>query len=307
MNNRPGKWPRWEMTDPAITKGDVTIHGVLAQAALALESRSDTPRLDAEILLSFVLGKPRSHLHAWPREHLDEGQYDTFRGLVQRRQDGEPVAYLTGRQAFWSLDYRVTPHTLIPRPETEHLVELALRLIPEEAAWRIADLGTGTGAIALALAHERPRCQVVAVDVCARALEVAAWNARHLGIGNVGFRQSDWFAGLRGERFDLIAANPPYVRHDDPHLAALQYEPATALVSGPGGMEALEAIVSGARAHLTGAAWLVLEHGHDQGAATLDLLRRHGYHDVAGYRDYAGHDRNAVGRCPPQEEESVIS
>lgn len=274
---------------------DPTIGGLLEQAARDLLARSDTPRLDAEILLSTVLGRPRSHLHAWPRKSVAAGHYASFHELLHRRLQGEPVAYLTGWQEFWTLRYRVTPVTLIPRPETEHLVELALRLIPANAAWRIADLGTGPGTIALALAHERPRCQVVAVDVCEQALEVAAWNARNLGIGNVCFLRSDWFSQLRGQRFDLIAANPPYVRRGDRHLDALHHEPETALVSGPGGMEALETIADGARHHLAGEGWLVLEHGHDQGAATRDLLRRHGYHEVQGYQDYAGQDRNAVG------------
>ena len=273
-----------------------TIRSALEQGIQDLETSSATPRLDAEILLSRVLGKPRSHLLTWPQERVKQEQYGAFRQLIQRRQAGEPVAYLTGQQEFWSLNLRVTPHTLIPRPETEHLVELALRLIPEEAPWRIADLGTGPGTIALALAHERPRCQVVAVDVSEEALEVAAGNARRMGINNIAFRQSNWFSRLQGEHFDMITANPPYIRRDDPYLALLQHEPETALVSGPGGMEALETIIRDARAHLRGAAWLLLEHGHDQGTATLDLLHRHGYREVTGHKDYAGHDRNVVGR-----------
>ena len=273
-----------------------TIRGILEQGVRDLAACSETPRLDAEILLSLALGKPRSHLHAWPREKVERQRRDTFRKLIQRRQQGEPIAYLTGQQEFWSLKLRVTPDTLVPRPETEHLVELALDLVPRDAAWLIADLGTGPGTIALALARERPRCKFIAVDICEAALAVAMENARRLGISNVSFRQSDWFSQIRGLRFDAITANPPYVRSNDPCLARLTHEPGIALVSGPGGMEALETIIREARSHLKDAGWLLLEHGHDQGDATLELLRRHGYHKVAGHRDYAGHARNAAGQ-----------
>lgn len=279
---------------------DATISNTLRNAAQRLEPGS-SPRLDAEILLSTVLGKPRSYLHTWPQDQLTQAQHLAFLKLIERRGEGEPVAYLTGQQEFWSLTYQVTPHTLIPRPETEHLVELALRQIPEDGCYRIADLGTGPGTIALALAHERPRCHVMAIDFCTQALQVAKANVLHMGIANVTFRQSDWFSNLAQERFDLITANPPYIRDNDPYLSQkeLQYEPVAALISGPNGLEAIETIIAGAKSHLKKGACLLLEHGYDQGPETADLLRHYGYHDVVGYKDYAGHDRNTIGRYNP--------
>jgi release factor glutamine methyltransferase len=223
-----------------------------------------------------------------------------FETLVARRVAGEPVAYLTGRRGFWSFDLTVTPATLIPRVETELLVELALARLPRDREPRIADLGTGSGAIALALAHERPRARVVATDASDAALAVARDNAIALGIDNIDLRRGDWLAALSGERFDLIASNPPYIASDDPHLGVgdLRHEPAAALASGCDGLDAIRVIVRDAPAHLVTDGWLLLEHGLEQGRAVRDLLHAAGFVDVATEHDLEGRDRVTLGRMP---------
>src|SRR5690606_41469022 len=215
-----------------------------------------------------------------------------------RRVAGEPVAYLTGRRGFRHLELQVTPDTLVPRPETELLVELALERLPTDRELRIADLGTGSGAIALALASERPRASVVATDASAAALAVARANADALGIANVEFREGDWFDAVRGERFDLVASNPPYIAEGDPHLQAgdLRFEPAMALSSGSDGLDAIRRIVAGAPAHLQPGGGLLLEHGWEQGAAVRALLSAAGFHAVATARDLEQRDRITYGR-----------
>lgn len=276
----------------------VSIHTALDTATLQLQHCSASPRLDAEVLLAHLLNKDRSHLRAWPEEPLSLKHHSDYQALIKQRCAGQPVAYLTGQREFWSLNYRLSKATLIPRPETEHLVELALQRLPEQKAFQLLDLGTGPGTIALAVAHERPRCQVLATDRCPRALQIAADNATRLGINNVTFQQSDWFSQLAGRRFELITANPPYVRSGDPRLdKELRFEPRQALQAGPDGLEALAIIIDQARHHLHKGGWLLLEHGYDQGPATIELLHEHGYREVATFRDFAGHDRNAIGRC----------
>ena len=210
------------------------------------------------------------------------------------------MAYLTGAQGFWTLDLAVTPATLIPRPETELLVELALARIPRDAATRIADLGTGSGAIALAIAKERPRAAVVATDASGAALDVARANANRNGIANVEFRHGDWLAPLEGEMFDLVASNPPYIAVGDPHLDAgdLRFEPPAALSSGTDGLDAIRRIVGDTPTHLHGDGWLLLEHGWDQGDAVRELLSAAGFVDVATERDLEGRDRVSLGRWP---------
>jgi release factor glutamine methyltransferase len=223
-----------------------------------------------------------------------------FDDLIERRRAGEPVAYLTGLRGFWRFDLAVSAATLIPRPETELLVEVALARLPTDRALRVADLGTGSGAIALALAHERPRAQVIATDASADALAIAEANAVGLSIRNVEFRSGDWFAPLQGERFDLIASNPPYIALGDPHLdeGDLRYEPSTALSSGADGLDAIRTIVGDAPAYLEAGGWLLLEHGWDQGAAVRDLLLRAGFVGVATERDLEDRDRVTLGRKP---------
>lgn len=255
---------------------------------------------DAHALLAHALERPPVWLFAHCDEPIDAAAQSCFEALLARRIAGEPVAYLTGRRGFWTLDLMVSPHTLIPRPETERLVELALERAPPDVAVRMADLGTGSGAIALALAHERPRAQVIAVDVSEGALEIARANACALGLANVEFRHGDWLAPLAGERFDLIASNPPYVGDDDPHLREgdLRFEPARALSSGPDGLEAIGIIVRDAPAHLHPGGWLLLEHGWTQGEAVRGLLCAAGFDAVRTDRDLEHRDRVTSGRWP---------
>jgi release factor glutamine methyltransferase len=268
------------------------------RAVLAVAQRGMVERGDAEALLLHVLCKPRSWLFAHADEDLPAAEAAAFEALLARRAAGEPLAYITGRRGFWTLDLEVTPATLIPRPETELLVELALQRIPSDAALTLADLGTGSGAIALALASERTRARVSAVDASTAALAVAARNAQRLGIANVEFLHGDWFAPLGGRRFALIVSNPPYVAADDPHLAQgdLRYEPAAALASGHDGLDDIRRIVDGARAHLEPGGWLLFEHGWDQGDAARALLHKAGYVDVFTAQDLERRDRVSGGR-----------
>ena len=256
--------------------------------------------LDAQVLLAHVLGVPRAWLAAHAADALPPQAADAFLALAKRRRDGEPVAHLTGQREFWGLTLRVTPDVLIPRPETETLIELALALVPEGRAARMADLGTGSGAIALALARARPLAQVTGTDVSAAALAVARDNARRLGIANVTFLASDWFASLGDARFDLIASNPPYVAAADPHLGEgdLRFEPRVALSPGGDGLTALRSIIAGASAHLVPGGHLVVEHGYDQSAAVQDLFRDAGFERVTIRNDLAGIARVVGGTLP---------
>ncbi len=254
----------------------------------------------AEHLLSHVLGRDRAWLFAHARDPLGADEIARFEALLERRIAGEPVAYLTGRRGFWTLDLAVGPDTLIPRPETELLVELALARLPEDRDADVVDLGTGSGAIALAIASERPRARVIATDASPGALAMAGRNAREHGIGNVRFASGDWWEPLADRRFDLVASNPPYIADADPHLRQgdLRHEPMSALVSGADGLDAIRIIVEGAPRHLRAGGWLLLEHGWDQGAAIRDLLVRAGFDDVATERDLEARDRVTRGRWP---------
>lgn len=273
---------------------------LLAHAMGILGESDGSSRLDAEVLLAHALSRPRSHLLAWPDHPVPAGQAERYRALVDRRARGEPVAYLTGMREFWSLSLEVTPETLIPRPDTERLVEVALTLVAEDEPAAVADLGTGTGNVAAAIASERPRCRVVATDASAGALTVAARNMARLGLGNVSLRRGDWCAALAGERFSLIVSNPPYVRSGDIHLGRgdLRFEPPSALRAGEDGLGAIRAIAADAAGHLLPGAALALEHGHDQGPAVRALLEGHGYRAIVTHRDLAGHERVSVGRRP---------
>ncbi len=275
-----------------------SIAGLLAQAAATLDS--DTARLDAEVLLAHVLGKPRSHLFAWPDKVVSAAQQRDFEQLLARRKAGEPVAHLTGRREFWSLQLRVTPDTLIPRPETETLVAQALDVLPAAGSRDVADLGTGSGAVALAIASERPACRIVATDSCAAALAVAGTNARNLHLDNIEFRQGDWCEPLQ-ESFDLIVSNPPYIPAHDPHLETgdVRFEPRAALAAGTAGMDALSGIAHCAYAHLKPGGWLMMEHGYDQSDAVRRLFRATGYSDINDIHDDAGLPRVIRGRKQP--------
>jgi len=268
------------------------------QHATATLSASPAPRLDAEVLVMHVTGCARAQLITHAADLLTAERQSRLEALLARRARGEPVAYLTGKREFWSLELTVTPDVLIPRPETELLVEQALARIPKDAAWTVADLGTGSGAVALAIAHERPRCRVIATDASVSALAVARANAERLGLGNVEFRHGEWLAPLDNEVVDLIVSNPPYVAEGDPHLdqGDLRFEPRAALVAGPDGLDALRRIAADARAHLRPGGWLLLEHGYDQAGAVRALVSDSGYREVASYRDLAGHER-VTGGC----------
>jgi release factor glutamine methyltransferase len=271
-----------------------TVGDALTRAAQSLAQTSPSARLDAELLVMHVCRLSRTELLTRDGQPLTVDQAAELSGLLARRRQGEPIAYLTGRREFWSLDLTVSPATLIPRPETELLVERALARIPPDAVGSVADLGTGSGAIALAIAKERPHCRVVATDNSPTALAVARANAARLDL-TVDFRLGDWLAPLAGEAFDLLVSNPPYVASGDPHLAALRYEPVAALAAGPDGLDAIRTIVAAARAALKPGGWLLLEHGYDQAAAVGALLREHGYDRVRCYPDLAGHDRVSEG------------
>ncbi|MFE3968292.1 peptide chain release factor N(5)-glutamine methyltransferase [Stenotrophomonas sp. YIM B13575] len=259
-------------------------------------------RHEAELLLLHVLERPRSWLFAHATDPLATVDQAAFEALLARRIAGEPVAYLTGRRGFWTLDLEVDPATLIPRPETELLVELALERLPPDRALQLADLGTGSGAIALALASERPLAQVLATDASPGALAVAARNAARHELRNVCFAEGghDWYAPLQGARFDLIASNPPYIASDDPHLVQgdLRFEPATALASGADGLDDIRRIVAGGADHLQPGGWLLIEHGWDQGDAIRALFEQAGYSDVQTVQDLEQRDRVTLGRRP---------
>lgn len=277
----------------------MNVSSSLDWANAQLRSNSDSPELDAGLLLAHVLGKPRSYLFGHPDAELAPENAEAFAALVARRRGGEPVAYLTGYKGFRSLDLTVTPAVLVPRPETELLVELALARIPADADWRVADLGTGSGAVALALAAERPRLTLIATDADADALDVARGNAERLGIGNIVFRHGDWFdAFAAGERFDLLLSNPPYVAEHDPHLAALGHEPRAALAAGTDGLDALRRLAADAPEYLSPSGHLLLEHGADQGSAVRSLLENAGFEAIETHPDLAGLDRVTLGSAP---------
>lgn len=267
-------------------------------AELLTHARREIDGADAEVLLASALGQGRSWLVAHAGDRVDAVVAARFHADMERRVAGEPVAYLTGLQGFWSLDLEVGPDTLIPRPETELLVECTLARIPDETPARIADLGTGSGAIALAIASERPRALVIATDTSSAALDVAKRNAARHDIAHVEFRCGDWFAPLRGERFDIIASNPPYIPQGDLHLGQgdLRFEPHAALASGADGLDAIRTIAGQARAHLTSGGWLLLEHGWDQGDAVRTLLICAGFVDVETVLDLENRDRVTAGR-----------
>jgi release factor glutamine methyltransferase len=258
----------------------------------------DSRRLDAEILLCELLGCSRAGLVIRADEVISAEAALRYAASIERRRQGEPLAYLTGRREFWSLDLAVSPAVLIPRPDTELLVEWALQRLSGCVSPSLADLGTGSGAIALALASERPDARVVATDLSADALDQARRNGRQLGLAQVEFRRGDWLEALAGERFDLIVANPPYIAEADPHLPALRYEPRRALTAGVDGLDALRRIAADASACLKPGAALLLEHGADQGEAVRALLRERAYTGVETRRDLNGLERATIAIQP---------
>ncbi|WP_087019354.1 peptide chain release factor N(5)-glutamine methyltransferase [Thaumasiovibrio subtropicus] len=258
---------------------------------------SSSPAIDAEVLLLSVLDKPRSYLFTWPDKALTATQSDQLQVFLSRRLSGEPVAYITGVREFWSLPLQVAPSTLIPRPDTERLVELALQKLPSSGG-DVLDLGTGTGAVALALASERPDCQLTGIDLQPEAVSLAKSNATALSIENATFLQGSWYSPLQdGTKFAVIVSNPPYIDPDDEHLTQgdVRFEPLSALIADKQGMADIEWIAEQGRCHLSDGGWLMFEHGYDQGPLARDCLTALGYCDVVTEQDYAGHDRVTMG------------
>jgi release factor glutamine methyltransferase len=281
------------MSDPATVGAALTR---ATQRLLVAGSSNGAAALDAQLLLGHVLGFTRAQLVAHPERLLEPAAAARFLLLLERRAAGEPVAYLTGWREFWSLPLAVTDAVLVPRPETELLVERALALLPRGAA-SVADLGTGSGALALALASERRQWRLVATDLSPAALALAHRNAQALGLPGIEFRHGEWYGALPpGERFDLLLSNPPYVAADDPALHSLRHEPRLALTPGGDGFAALGRLVRGAAAHLKEDGWLLLEHGATQGAQLRAELVLHGFRHVRSHRDLAGHERATEGQ-----------
>jgi release factor glutamine methyltransferase len=272
------------------------LDAAIADAVKRLTASSDSARLDAEILLCQTIDMPRSYLFAHPEDELDDLTRERFESLLARRFDGEPMSYITGVREFWSRELLVSPATLVPRPETELLVELALREVPREAEWRILDLGTGSGAIAISIAAERRLCEITATDASDEALAIAAENVRQADLGNVSCITGNWTEPVAAQRFDLIVSNPPYVRNDDEVLQNLRYEPLSALASGDDGLDDIRILARDCVAILADSGWLMLEHGADQQEDVASILEAEGWVDVACHNDLAGKPRVTVAR-----------
>ena len=281
---------------------NTTVQNALADAMLNLFDASSSPEIDAEILLGHSLKQSRAWLLTYQEEELSEDQVAEFKNLIERRKNGEPIAYILGAREFWSLSLNVNSATLIPRPETEVLVEVALEKaqLPFQGIMSVADLGTGSGAIALALASELTNAFITATDKSVDALQVAKQNAEQLGLSNVEFLNSDWFSHLGEQRFNIICSNPPYIENLDPHLQQgdLRFEPRSALASGPDGFFDIQHIVSNAQHYLHAEGWLILEHGFQQAERTHTLLADAGFVHINTREDYAGHPRITYGQKP---------
>jgi release factor glutamine methyltransferase len=271
-----------------------TILQVLKNASQSLIT-SETPELDAELLLAKILNCSRTTLHTWPDRELSEQEYQRFQQLCDERRAGKPVAYLLGTQPFWKFNLRVTPDVLIPRADTEILIEKILLLFGLEKI-KVLDLGTGSGAIALALAYERPQWEIIATDKSVAALEIAAENARNLSIKNIQWLHSDWFAEVQDKKFNLIVSNPPYIAPNDPHLQALQFEPATALIAEKNGLQDLEQIIAQAQDFLLPQGYLIVEHGYQQADKVQEMMKNFGFSAINTYNDLGGNERVTLGK-----------
>lgn len=274
-----------------------SLKSILESTTLTLHNL-DNSRLEAELLLAYVLKQPRSYLYAHPEEVLSPQQLQLLTSYLQQRVNGKPIAYILGEKEFWSLPLIVNEHTLIPRPDTELLVEQVLKIIPKTAQKTVVDLGTGSGAIALAIAHERPNCRVLATDQSAQALQVAQLNAERLGVHNVEFYQGDWCAALPTKLYNIIVSNPPYIPEHDPHLQQgdLQFEPQSALIAGKDGLNAYRTIVAQAKDYLLPGGYLFFEHGYNQGEAVRALLQQYKFIHITTMIDLAQHERVTFGR-----------
>ena len=284
---------------------DTSIASALDSATKAL-SAFDSPKLEAETLLSHSTGLTRTYFRTWPEKTLSTEQQQLFAASLQRRLQNEPLAYITGEQDFWSLSLKVTPDTLIPRSDTEVLVEQALARIPAGSTWQVADLGTGSGAIALSIATERPNCQIIATDISSKTLTVTEQNRADHQLANVSLKQGDWLSPLRAMQFELIASNPPYIDGDDVHLMqnGLPFEPQAALTPGADGLASLKTIIKMAHHYLCAPGWLLLEHGYNQAGEVQSLFRQYGYVDIQTYQDLGNNPRMTCGRYPLASSES---
>lgn len=276
-----------------------TVENAIAIGANLLASSSDSAKLDAQVLLLNILQKPRSYLFTWPEKQLTDQQYQAFQHACERRLQGEPVSHITGCREFWSLQLEVNPTTLIPRPDTETLVELALECeVPKNA--KVLDLGTGTGAIALALGSEMPTWDITAVDRIDDAVALAKRNQQRLAINNVTVEQSNWFSALKNKKFDLIVTNPPYIEHDDVHLyqGDVRFEPLSALVADDAGMADIKQIITQSRDYLHASGYLLIEHGFEQSAAVRHIFNQMAFINVSTVKDLGNNDRVTFGQWP---------
>ncbi|MCF7969594.1 MAG: peptide chain release factor N(5)-glutamine methyltransferase [Methylococcaceae bacterium] len=269
------------------------IHSVLARSASTLQAISDSALLDAEVLLCHVLEKNRSYLRTWPEKQLSNEQLGQFSHLLEQRQQGQPIAYITGTREFWSRDFKVNPSVLIPRPDTETLIEVCLQLIESKPDAKLIDLGTGSGIIAITLAAECPQLKVTAVDSSAKALAIAQSNAQLNHTANIRFLNSNWLAQVAQEKFDFIASNPPYIDVNDPHLnkGDVRFEPNSALIAEQHGLQDIIEISQQSQQYLHYGGYLIFEHGYDQKQAVHNILEQHQYQNIQCVHDLSGHPR----------------
>ena len=285
------------------TNETASIEAALASATARLREVSDSARLEAEILVARSIDMPRSYLFAHPEDTLDELALERLEDALSRRVAGMPMAYITGTREFWSLELQVSPATLVPRPETELLVDHALREIPRKADWDILDLGTGSGAIAIAIASERALCNIIAVDTSAAALAVARNNAQQHNLSNVTFELGDWTCPVKGRKFQVILSNPPYVAEGDAALKDLTAEPGLALTAGEDGLDAIRRLSRDCRSIIVEDGLLLLEHGNQQQSTVADILSADGWGDIACIDDYAGHPRMTTARYKARQND----
>jgi len=276
-----------------------TVTELLLQAEQSINC-SDSARLDAEILFCDVMQFNRSRIYSHPEQIVPDDKSVLFQSLIAQRQQGRPIAHLTGKKEFWSLQLAINEYTLIPRPETELLVETALQLVPDDTTFNILDLGTGSGAIAIAIASERPNCKIVATDINTNALTMAKKNAETYQLQNIQFYISDWYRDIPSQSFDLIVSNPPYIKQDDEHLSQgdVRFEPEIALVAGADGMQAINMILENAKNYLASDAYLLIEHGYDQRSLVEEAFLKHDFKQLKTFQDLSGQDRMTIGQSP---------
>lgn len=276
----------------------MNIQNALQQANLDLSKTSPSARLDAQVLLTHILNCNTAHLAAWPEKELSSEQEKNYLNLIQQRQQGLPVAHLTGSREFWSLNFLVNNSTLIPRPETETLIEFILENFGDKKELKLLDIGTGTGAIALSIANEKPAWEIIGSDISKQAIQLANSNKEQFEITNCKFTQSDWFNNITTNDFDIIVSNPPYIANDDPHLKEgdVRFEPHSALTSGDNGMDDIEHLCTQAKNHLKSNSWLIIEHGYNQQHLVAECFAKNNFIDIEQKQDLAGHVRMTAGK-----------